>query len=387
MIDILRTMTRRKMRTSLTVLGIVIGVFALTVMGAMAEKMNLLVAGGLDYYSGHVSVVEAGGGMGNMPISTDRIPQIARIPGVAAVVPVVDVPLKTDGSGMGLGVPDFIEGAAASQNRYEKFTFAAAQGTIPPLGERGVIAVGSSLAREYKLHVGDTFKIRGRAFTVKAIMQTTMTAPDSMVRMSLRDAQEIYVHDQPPMLRAILKPGRVATVFNVYPRAGISGDILAARIKKAGISDIKVTSPSEAKKQFEQFSVTFNLIVMGSALIALIVGALSVLNTMAMSVAERVKEIGLKKAIGARTSQVLREFLFEAAAIGLVGGLVGLGLGTLLVGGINGATVQSGTQIFEVTGRLAIGTLIFATVLGAVAGFFPALNAARLNPVDALRTE
>jgi putative ABC transport system permease protein len=386
MIDILRNMTRRKMRTGLTVLGIVIGVFALTVMGAMAEKMNLLVAGGLDYYSGHVSVVEAGGGMGNMPISTDRIPQIARIPGVAAVVPVVDVPLKTDGS-MGLGVHDFIEGAAASQNRYEKFPFAAAQGTIPPLDERGVIAVGSSLAREFKLHVGDTFKIRGRAFTVKAILQTTMTAPDSMVRMSLPDAQEIYVHDQPPMLRAILKPGQVATVFNVYPKPGVSGDVLAARIKKAGISDIKVTSPSEAKKQFEQFSVTFNLIVMGSALIALIVGALSVLNTMAMSVAERVKEIGLKKAIGARTGQVLREFLFEAAAIGLVGGLVGLGLGTLLVGGINGATVQSGTQIFEVTGRLAIGTLIFATVLGAVAGFFPALNAARLNPVDALRTE
>jgi putative ABC transport system permease protein len=387
MFDILRNMTRRKMRTGLTVLGIVIGVFALTVMGSMAEKMNLLVAGGLDYYSGHVSVVEAGGGMGNMPISTARLPQIARIPGVAAVVPVVDVELKTDGSGMGLGVPDFIEGAGATQARYETFKWVAAQGMVPPAAERGVIAVGSSIAREYKLHVGDTFKIRGRAFTVKAIMQTTMTAPDSMVRMSLRDAQELYVHDQPPMLRALLQPGQVATVFNVYPKAGISGDALAARLKQAGIGDIKVTSPSEAKQQFEQFSVTFNLIVMGSALIALIVGALSVLNTMAMSVAERVKEIGLKKAIGARTGQVLREFLFEAATIGLVGGLVGLGLGALLVGGINGATVSSGTQIFEVTSRLAIGTLVFATVLGAVAGFFPALNAARLNPVDALRTE
>ena len=114
MIDILRNMTRRKARTSLTVLGIVIGVFALTVMGAMAEKMNLLVAGGLDYYSGHVSVVEAGNGMMSMPIATSRIPRIARMPGVAAVIPVVDVNLKTDDSGMGLGVPDFIEGAGAS---------------------------------------------------------------------------------------------------------------------------------------------------------------------------------------------------------------------------------------------------------------------------------
>src|SRR5262249_19889648 len=151
-------------------------------------------------------------------------------------------------------------------------------------------------------------------------------------------------------------------------------------------ADLTVTSPSQAKQQFEQFSAIFNLIVLGSALIALIVGALSVLNTMAMSVAERIKEIGLKKAIGARTGQVLREFLAEAAAIGLVGGLVGLGLGALLVGAINGATAASGTQIFAVTTRLTVGTLLFATVLGAVAGFLPALNAARLNPVEALRT-
>ena len=108
---------------------------------------------------------------------------------------------------------------------------------------------------------------------------------------------------------------------------------------------------------------------------------------MATSVTERVKEIGLKKAIGARTGQVLREFLFEAAAIGLLGGLVGLGLGSLLVMAINGATAHTGTQIFAVTGRLALGRGPLRHGLGAVAGFFPALRAAWLNPVDALRTE
>jgi ABC-type antimicrobial peptide transport system permease subunit len=146
-------------------------------------------------------------------------------------------------------------------------------------------------------------------------------------------------------------------------------------------------SPSDMKKQFEQYSAIFNLIVMGSAIIALIVGALSVINTMAMSVAERVKEIGLRKAIGAKTNQVLREYLTEASLIGLAGGLVGLALGALLVAGINGATAGTGNQIFEVTTRLAIGTVVFATILGTVAGFFPALRAARLNPVDALRSE
>lgn len=387
MLDILRNMLRRKMRTGLTVLGIVIGVFALTVMGAMAEKMNLLVAGGVTYYGGHVTVTSAGGsGMGGAPLSTARMAEVAQIPGVAAVVANVALPLKADGGG-GLGMPDMIVGSSPNVTAHEKFTLSAAQGAIPPLSARGVIAVGSSIARAHNLHVGETFTVRGTPFVVKAILKTTMTAPDSTVYMNLRDAQQLYVASLPPLLRGNVQPEQIASEFAVYPSDGVDGDALAARIAQAGMADLKVLSPSEMKQQFEQFSMTFNLIVMGSALIALIVGALSVINTMAMSVSERVKEIGLKKAIGARTGQVLREFLLEAGVIGLIGGVAGLALGSMLVGGINGATAHTGTQIFEVTSRLAIGTLLFATILGAGAGFVPALHAARLKPVDALRTE
>jgi len=390
MIDILRNMLRRKTRTSLTVLGIVIGVFALTVMGAMAEKMNLLVAGGVTYYGSHVTVTSAGeSAMGGAPLSTARLPELAHMPGVAAVAPTVSLPLKTDNS-VSLGLPAMITGSGPNVADREMFGLAAAQGAIPPRTARGVVAVGSSIAREYKLHVGGVFVARGTPFVVKAILQTTMTAPDSTVYMSLRDAQELYVAALPPLLRGNVQPDQIASEFAVYPKAGVSGDVLAARLKHAGLTDLAgltVLSPSEAKQQFEQLSLTFNLIALGSTLVALIVGALSVVNTMAMSVSERVKEIGLKKAIGARTGQVLREFLCEASAIGLVGGLLGLGLGSLLVGGVNSATAHTGTQIFVVTERLAIGALLFATVLGAGAGFFPALQAARLKPVEALRME
>ena len=386
MVDILRNMTRRKTRTGLTVLGIVIGVFALTVMGAMAEKMNLLVAGGLSYFGDHVTVTQASTSVSGMPISMARAADLGTVPGVAAVVPLVQLPLKTD-SGPSFGMPDMISGEGANAPAAATAKLSAAQGTLPPLSERGVVAVGSSIANEYKLHVGETFMVRGKPFVVKAILQTTMTAPDSMVLMNLRDAQDLLVQDLPPMLRGSVRPDQVASAFAVYPKAGVSGDALAVRIAHAGIGGITVMSPSAMKQQFQQFSVTFNLIVLGSALIALIVGALSVINTMATSVTERVKEIGLKKAIGARTGQVLRDYLYEATAIGLLGGVLGLGLGSLLVMTINGATAHSGTQIFAVTGRLALGAVLFATALGAVAGFFPALRAALLNPVEALRTE
>jgi putative ABC transport system permease protein len=387
MVDILRNMTRRKLRTGLTVLGIVIGVFALVVMGAMAEKINLLVSGGLAYYGDHVTVNQSGSAMGgSAPIDTARAQDLLKVPGVAAVVPSVSLPLKAN-SGPSFGAPDMVAGVGAASTRYEKFTLTAAQGTLPPLSERGVVAVGSAIANEYKLHVGDTFVIRGEPFKVAAVLQTTMTAPDQMVRMNLADAQELYLQSLPPMLRGTVQASQIASVLNVYPRAGVSGDTLAARINRANIPGIAAVSPSAAKQQFEQFSTTFNLIVLGSALIALIVGALSVINTMAMSVAERVKEIGLKKAIGARTGQVLREFLFEAGAIGLLGGLIGLALGGLLVTAVNGATAGSGTVIFAITARLAVGAVLFAAALGAVAGFFPALRAAYLDPVEALRAE
>jgi ABC-type antimicrobial peptide transport system permease subunit len=197
----------------------------------------------------------------------------------------------------------------------------------------------------------------------------------------------LYLRALPTMLRHGLKASEIATALNAYPKPGVTGDQLASNIDRANIPGVKVVSPTDAKKALQQVSAIFNLIVMGSAIIALVVGALSVINTMAMAVAERVKEIGLKKAIGAKTTQVLRDFLTEALLMGFLGGLIGLGLGSLLVNVINSATASTGNEVFAVTTRLAVGTVVFATFLGAAAGLLPALRAARLNPVDALRSE
>src|SRR5579884_657547 len=209
--DIIRNMLRRKVRSSLTILGIVIGVFALTVMGAMAEKMNLLVDGGVKYYGSHATVQEAGGAMASgAPISTAKIDAISKVNGVRAVVPVVALPLKAD-AGMSMGTSDSIIGAPASMEKVEPFKLTAAQGTIPAGNERGVVSVGSALAREYKLHVGDTFTIRGKPFIVKAILETTMTAPDSWAMMNLRDAQQLYLAALPGMLRHSVQASELAS--------------------------------------------------------------------------------------------------------------------------------------------------------------------------------
>jgi len=134
-------------------------------------------------------------------------------------------------------------------------------------------------------------------------------------------------------------------------------------------------------------STIFSAIILGIAFIALFVGGLSVINTMIMSVSERRREIGLKKAIGATTGTVLLEYLGEAAMIWLVAGAVGMGLGLLAIAGLNRATHASNVVIFTVTVTVVIGPVVFATPLATLAGLFPALRAARLNPVDALKEE
>jgi len=118
-----------------------------------------------------------------------------------------------------------------------------------------------------------------------------------------------------------------------------------------------------------------------------VVGGLSVINTMAMSVAERTREIGIKRAIGGSRGRIIRELVLEAAVIGFIGGLIGLGLGALVVVIGNEVGRDSGTVLFDLTPGTAIFAVAFSTILGILAGIIPAWSAARLDPVEALRYE
>jgi putative ABC transport system permease protein len=108
---------------------------------------------------------------------------------------------------------------------------------------------------------------------------------------------------------------------------------------------------------------------------------------MVMSVSERTREIGLKRAIGADTGTILSEYLLESAMIGLLGGLVGMGLGLLAIVLLNNATQSNNVTVFTISWLVVIGPVIFATVLGTLAGIFPALRASRLKPVESLRED
>jgi putative ABC transport system permease protein len=382
----LRNVFRRKLRVMLTIFGITIGVLALVVMGSMAEKINLLVAGGTKYFSGKVIVQAEGGALySSTPFSYGRLDEIRAVPGVAEAAGSIDTLLDPD-AGMSFGMPPMLTGTDFHGADLETFEMTVSSGRMLTADDAGMVVVGCDLVDKLGAKVGDTVTIRGQKFTVVGILDKTLTAPDTEVFMTLADAQRMYLQDVPEILRNQVEQSDLVTSFIVYPTPGTDAEELAARINET-VAGVTATGPSGFQEQIASAMGIFNAILYGIAIIALFVGGLSVVNTMTMSVNERTREIGVRKAIGASDGQIVGQFLTESGFIGLIGGVSGLFLGWLAATVTDLLLESRNLDLFLVTPRLAIGSVAFAVLLGLVSGLYPSFHAARLQPVLALRYE
>jgi putative ABC transport system permease protein len=382
----LRNVFRRKLRVLLTVFGITIGVLALVVMGSMAEKMNMLVSGGTKYYSDKVTVQPAGAALfANSPLSLGKRDAIKAVPGVAEVSAEVGMLLNPE-QGASFGMPDMIIGRDMRGRDLESFktSYSAGRGLTPD--DSGSVVIGADMVKKLNTELGATVTLRGERFTVLGIMEKTLTAPDTSVYMTLADAQRLYMQDIPEVVRDQVNQRDLVTSFVVYPTPGTDPEKLASAINRA-VEGVNATGPRAFQEQVASAMSIFNAILYGIAIIALFVGGLSVINTMTMSVNERTREIGVRKAIGASDGQIVRQFLAESAVIGLIGGVSGLFLGWLAATVGNGLLESRGLNLFLVSPRLAVGAVAFAVLLGLISGLYPSLHAARLQPVLALRYE
>ena len=385
--EVLRNMFRRKTRTVLTIFGITIGIFAFTVMGSMAEKINLLVSGGTKYYADKVTVSGSDSLFLTAPLDIHKKPQIAKVEGVTAVSATVYTSLSEKFDAVSFGPPASIVGSEVEiEKRFETFKITYSSGRELNADDQGKVVVGSDLVKKLGAKVGSPVKVRGQDYEVVGIMNKTLTAPDNTVAMILADAQKIYYGELPEIVRASSRPEAVVNGFTVYVKEGVDPNQLAEKINNE-VPDIVANGPKAFQDQIASATGIFNAILFGVALISLIVGGLSVINTMTMSISERTREIGIKKAIGAKTHHIMGEYLTEAAFIGLFGGLLGWGLGALTVTAINAATEESGNVIFLLSPRISIFAIAFAVILGVIAGFYPAYHAVKINIVKALREQ
>jgi putative ABC transport system permease protein len=398
--EILRNIARRKLRSALTISGIVIGVLALTTMGALAENFNALLDGGVKYFGSNVQVGPPDG-QSTFLLPLSKIDEIKRVDGVAAAFPGYSFPLKPGGApSFSFGVPDTIVAGSPDENNWTPFKITIASGRQLTDSSSGEVVLGSTLGAEFKKNVGDSIDLPvkptdakpdfvNHTFKVVGILNKTLTAPDTFAYISISDGQMLLKDSLPTPLQSALDVTQITEGITVYGKPGTSLsdlDKIADRINSQ-VTAVKASKPSQLVDAFKSGGAIFTGITTAAALLALVIGGLSVVNTMFMAVAERVREIGLKKAVGATTLNVMGEFLIEATLIGLIGGLVGYGIGAAITLFVNATTAPGTTALFLLTTRLTVFAIGFAIALGAVAGILPAFRAARLDPVTALRNE
>ena len=384
---LLRNLFRRPLRTALTVAGIAIGIWTLVVFSAMAAKIESLVRGGAAYFEGKVIVSDEGvGRFANLPIRVDAAAVLATAPGVEQVVPQVEISLE-DEVARGFAVNDLLVGIGAGAAG-DGLAVRAATGRLLERSDhdRWVAVLGADIARKWRAVVGQQVTVRGRSFEVVGILEATLSLPDTAVFVPLHAAQAIYHADLPPVLRDALDVADVASQLVAYPEPGADPEAVAAAIE-AVMPGVAAESAADFVAEVGATTAIFNAIIVGIGLISLVVGGLSVVNTMTMTVAERTRELGVRRAIGASRFRVVREVVHEAGVIGLIGGIAGLALGVAFVIVANEVGRSTNVMLFELTVGTAVQGLAFSTVLGALAGLAPAWTAARLDPVTALRYE
>jgi len=398
--EILRNFYRHKLRSFLTISGIVIGVLALTTMGALVENFNALLDGAVQYYGSNVQVGPPVGQAASL-LPLTKIDEIRKVPGVATAFPTYDFPAKPGAvSVVSFGIPDTIVASDPTEAAWSSLKTTYAQGHAIDADSSGEVVLGSTIDKEFNKKIGDTIDLPvkprdaspdfvNHTFKVVGILNVTGTPPDSFAYINITDGQMLLKDILPVTVRDAIDVTKIAEGIDVYAKSGTSIselDKIADRIN-GQVSGVKASKPSDLVNSFKQGGAIFTAITNAAALLALIIGGLSVANTMFMAVTERAREIGLKKAVGVSTLKIMGEFLAEATLIGVVGGVIGYGLGALITILVNASTPPGQSTLFLITPNLTILAIGFATALGAIAGVLPAWRAARLDPVIALRNE
>jgi len=394
-----------RLRSALTMLGILIGIAAVILTVGLGQGAQAEVRAEINKLGSNLLIVSPGsatsatgirGGRGSASTLTTRDAQALATADVAPDIARVAA-VSTSTQAMTVGSTNWtttIVGTTPSWLPVRART--VAQGrfiTQADLDSAATVTVlGSATAYELfggRSPVGQTVMVNGTALTVVGVLDTvgSSTSTDE-------DDQAIVAQTTAAARLSTNTGGNAGSVSTIYLEATSRSTLSAAYQEAnaallsshgvtAGNADFTISSQQSLLETATSTDRTLTILLAGVAAISLLVGGIGVMNIMLVSVTERVREIGLRKALGATPRAVRRQFLLEASTLGGTGGVLGLGLG--LVGALVLPHVLD--QPVAISPLAAAGAVGIALAIGVGAGVYPATRAARLAPIDALRSE
>ena len=385
-----RSIRERRTRSILTVLGIAVGIAAIVSLMSVGYGMEHAITGELTEMADMISVMPGeirGATYVERGSFTDRdVSDLQRISGIKAISTMTfdaaEVEYRDE------RVPIFVIGGDTKE--LEGFY-------VEPVGlkegrwlrendYKGCV-IGDQVANDFfdeVIHVNDKLEINDEKFVVIGVFEKGdmlySNDVDRNIFLTLRATNEVLQTDEISYI--------MVRVYEIDEAEEIAEEIEERINDNHGLEDfaMAMTMGSAIEMMGDIFKIIRGVLV-GIAAIALIVASIGIMNTMLMSVMERTHEIGVMKAIGAKSSDVLSLFLLESSMVSLVGGVIGCGLGWGAAAFLSFlASTASGLEIAAIVKpEVLLGGMAVALIVGVLSGFYPARKASKMSPVEAVR--
>jgi putative ABC transport system permease protein len=400
-VEALDSLSSNKLRSGLTVLGIVIGVGAVIAMLAIGRGAEEAITGSISGIGTNLLFVLRGGSdeiRNPQPLTigdANAIGDPFQVPSVVAVAPYVSGTVEVSYAGegaftQGLGItPEYatVRNMALSEGEFINESHILARSAVVILGPD----TAENLFGRDEGVTGETIRIEGQPFRVIGIAErkggSGFQSPDEQIYVPLSTAQIRLIRRRSDRVDVILAQA-VNTDLVMQANEEIASLLRVRHQTPIGEDDFTIFTQQDFLETAQTITGVLTIFLGGIAGISLLVGGIGIMNIMFVSVTERTREIGLRKAVGARKRDILFQFLAESSLLSLIGGLIGIGFGwglSVLVGAIARASEA------ELNPSISLDAILLATLFSAAVGLFfglyPAKRAADLEPVEALRYE
>jgi putative ABC transport system permease protein len=406
--DTFRTATEavrtHRLRSALTMLGILIGITAVVLTVGLGAGAKQKVQKQINELGTNILVVSPGssttsaGARGGFGSSSTLTMQDADALNVTSAAPDIQsvAPVSTSSVSLTYGTTNWTTTLTGTTPNWQTVrSRAVTEGRFinaaDETGAAKVVVLGPDTVTELFGNanpIGQSVSYNGTKLTVIGVL-ASLSSSDSTSNNDLAIVPETTYQQQ------LVGGVNRNSVSSIYLKATAAGTLTAAyqeadalllnthKITTASSADFSIATQQSLLSAETSVDNTLTVMLAGIAIISLLVGGIGVMNIMLVSVSERIREIGLRKALGARPKLIRRQFLVEASVLGLAGGVLGVGLG--LLGAVLIPHFSSSEVIVSVWA--AIGAIAMAMAIGVSFGVYPATRAARLAPIDALRND